>query len=205
MLGVTAMFEFFRVATRRSAAGLFSLATGAALLACGNSGGPPGDGGVGPGCASACTISVQADGDDDDSSEVPVAGGQATFPCDDAPIATYSSGGALPAGFYFSIGRSGSPDISISFTIGGQPTVASYSGLGSEVAYLVTGAEGPEFVSDPAVGGASTLTFCSVAADQTVGTSTTYTVHGSVQGTLAPLPVSGAGAIQGPVRLVALF
>lgn len=196
------MFGSRRETASRSAA-VCCLAMGASLLGCGNtSGAPPPDGGGG--CNSACTITLTADGDDDDTTEV--AGGQATFPCDDPPIATYNSGGgAVPAGFFFSIGRSGSPDISLQFSFAAKPGVASYAGSGSEVAYLVTGAGGPEFVSDPTLGGSSILTFCSVAAGQTFGTSTTYTVHGTVQASLAPWTVTGAGAQQGPVALLARF
>jgi hypothetical protein len=130
----------------------------------------------------------------------------AATPCDEAPIATFTSASPYaPSGFHFVIGRSGSPDISIEFTLSNEPAVGSWSGVGSEVAYLVTGAGGPEFVSDPTLGGSSKLTLCSVTAGQTVGTSTTYTVHGTVQGSLAPWPVTGAGQAQGPVRLVASF
>lgn len=198
------MFGSRRETAWRSAAVCY-LAMSAALLGCGNtSGGSPPDGGAPAGCASTCTITLTGDGDDDDTTEVP--GGQATFPCDDLPIATYNTGGgAVPAGFVFIVGRSGRPDISLEFSIAGKPGVGSYGGSGSEVAYLVTGAGGPEYVSDPALGGSSTLTFCAVAEGQTFGTSISYTVHGSVQAVLAPWTVTGLNAVQGPVKLLARF
>lgn len=166
-----------------SATGLLLLA---ALLGCGtgNNPGPP-DGSV-QGCATACTLQLSGDSDADDATELP-GGGPESFNCDDAPIATYvsASGGGV-SGFNFSIGRSGSPDLSINLFLSTLPSAGTaYAGVTTEVAYLATGnSQGPAYLSDPALGGSSTFVFCTVEAGQTFGPSTSYTVHGTVDAVL---------------------
>ena len=171
-----------RELTVRSAWGLFLFGP---LLGCGTNPGPQ-DGGNNPGgCASACSLQLTGDNDGDDSTEVP--GGQESFNCDDPPIATYVSGsGGVATGFNFIIGRGGSPDILVSWGQASVPTAGtSYLGTTTEVSYLVTGSsQGAAYFSDPAIGGSSTFAFCSVVAGQTLGPSTSYTVHGTVDAVL---------------------
>jgi hypothetical protein len=175
-----------RVFQKLAVGGVTGLVLIGSVLGCGSTGGQP-DGGHPGGCASACTLQLTGDNDGDDSTEVP--GGQESFNCDDAPIATWVVGsGAVPSSFNFIIGRSGSPDISVDLTLAAVPTAGtSYAGTTTEVAYLVTGSSaGPAFFSDPAINGSSTFVFCSVEAGQATGGSITYTVHGTVDAVLEP-------------------
>ncbi len=175
-----------RVLQKLAVGGVTALVFSGPLLGCGSAGGQP-DGGHPGGCASACTFQLTGDNDGDDSTEVP--GGQETFNCDDAPIATWVvAAGSEPPTFNFIIGRSGTPDISVDLTLADVPTAGtSYAGTTTEVGYLVTGSSaGPAFFSDPAINGSSTFVFCSVEAGQAAGNSQTYTVHGRVDAVLEP-------------------